>query len=167
MQRGSPIPWTAMLLAAAVLSGFCARAAAQTTACSLATADELRAALGANVTGLANQGAPASATLCAGQTPTASILLRLATRSGPPGAEAAGLEAVKKMGAQVEVKTDGPITCSTMIPPKSLEQYGFNTTCSVVKNGRVAAVEVTAKTQKDMVSIERLRTVAEKMAGRF
>lgn len=31
----------------------------------------------------------------------------------------------------------------------------------------MAGVEVTAKTQKEMVSIDRLRPLAEKMAGRF
>src|SRR5260370_29675708 len=110
------------------------------------------------------------AELCMGQTPTASVMLRLAKRSDQgqgKGKEAAGIEMAKKMGAQVEVKTDGPITCSTMIPPKGLEQYGFNTTCSVLKNGQVAAIEVTAKSQKDMVAMDSLHKIAEKMAGRF
>jgi hypothetical protein len=71
------------------------------------------------------------------------------------------------MGGQVDVKTFGSITCSTLIPPKNLEQYGFNTTCSVVKGEQVAAVEVTTQSRQDMVPIEKLRPLAEKMAGRF
>jgi hypothetical protein len=141
---------------------------AQGKACSLATPEELQAALGAAVSGLKPQPAPGgTADICAGRTPTASVMLRLAKRSGQGGAEAAGIEAAKKMGAQVQVKAEGAITCSTMIPPKTLEQYGFNTTCSVLKDGQVAAIEVTAKSQKDMVTMDSLRKVVEKMAGRF
>ena len=46
-------------------------------------------------------------------------------------------------------------------------QYGFNTTCSIVKNDMVAAIEVQTKMQKDMVPIEKLQPLAEKMASRF
>jgi hypothetical protein len=159
----------AILLPAVITLGLCTRANAQGKACSLATPDELQAALGAKVSGLKPQSAPGGGVdLCMGQTPTASIMLRLAKRSDSgKGKESAGIETAKKMGAQVEVKTDGPITCSTMIPPKSLEQYGFNTTCSVVKNGEVAAIEVTAKSRKDMVAMDSLHAVAKKMAGRI
>jgi hypothetical protein len=163
-----------MLLAAAATSGLCARAEAQINACSLATADELRAALGSKMVGLllsaddlrAALGYPGGVSACGGDTPAASIGLRLVTRSSPEDAEAAGIEAAKKMGAQVEVKTDGPITCWTTIPANRA-QLGFKTTCSVLKDGRVAAIEVIAWSRQDMVSIEGLRSVAEKMAGRF
>lgn len=134
-------------------------------ACSLATAAELEAAIGAKVSGLA--GGPGSP-FCSGSTPTATVMLRVAKKSGrAPGAAAAGLAMVKQMGAQVDVKTFGPITCSTVVPPKDKEAYGFNTTCSVDKGTEIAAVEVTAKAQRDMVPIEKLRVVAEKMAGRL
>jgi hypothetical protein len=138
-------------------------------ACKLATADELQAALGARVAGLASGSAIGSTYICNGQTATARVMLRLAPANPDPSGsqEAAGIAIAKKMGAQVDVKTFGPLTCSTMIPPKNLEDRGFNTTCSVVKNGQVAAVEVTAKTQADIVSIDKLRAVAEKMAGRM
>ena len=139
---------------------------AQKDACSLATADELQAALGTKVSGLKPQGMQrGSAQMCVGQTPTATVMLRRAQRSSAPGKEAAGIEAAKKMGAQVEVKTDGPITCSSMVPPKNLEQYGFNTTCSVFKNGQVAAIEVTAKSRANTVTVDALHKVAENMAS--
>jgi len=155
----------AVPLAAAFVGGANAQAAAPT--CTLATADELRAALGSDVTGLTNRNTGAGASFCSGQTPTLSVSLRMATRNGPPGDEAAAIDAARKMGIQVDLRTAGPITCSTMIPPKALERIGFNTTCAVIKNGRIAAVEVTAKTQQAMVPIDRLRRVAEKMADRF
>jgi len=68
-------------------------------------------------------------------------MLRLAKTSGQGGGkESAGIAAAKSMGARVDVKTFGPITCSTMIPPASLAVHGFNTTCSVVKNRSLAAI---------------------------
>jgi hypothetical protein len=97
-------------------------------------------------------------------------MLRLVTgldpgrdRSG--GTEKKGIEMAKQMGIQVDVKTFGPITCSTMVPPANLVQHGFNTTCTVSKATAVAGIEVQAKSQKDMVSIEQLRPLAEKMAA--
>lgn len=160
---------TAMLLMCLAAAGGaqCARLLAQGKACGLATPEELQAAMGGPVTALKSHQSAGGGDVCMGQTPTATVLLRLVTRSGKPGAEAAGVEAARKLGAQVEVKTEGPITCSSMIPPKGLEQYGFNTTCAVFKSGQVAAVEVAAKSQKDMVPVERLRTLAGLMARRF
>jgi hypothetical protein len=112
------------------------------------------------------------AEFCTGQSPNAKVVLRLASGLDPgrdrSGAkEKAGVEMMKKMGAQVEVKSLGPIVCSTVVPPAGKEQMGYNTTCTVSKDTAVAGIEVTAKSQKDMVSIERLHPLAEKMAGRF
>ena len=81
------------------------------------------------------------------------------------GADAGKACALK--GIQVDVQTFGPITCSTMIPPENLAMYGYNTTCSVTKGTSVAAVEVTVKSKGDMVPVERLKPIAEKMAGRL
>ena len=110
--------------------------------------------------------------LCTGQTSTATVMLRLKTGLDPGrdrfgGTEKKGIEAVKKMGIQVEVKMFGPITCSTMVPPANLAQHGFNTTCTASKPTAVAGVEVSTKSQQDMVSSERLHQLAEKMANRF
>jgi hypothetical protein len=58
-----------------------------------------------------------------------------------------------------------PYAGSALLPSRILEEHGFITTCSVAKNWQVAAVEVTAKMQADMVPMEKLRTVAEKIAG--
>jgi hypothetical protein len=156
----------------------CVPAAAADTnrACALVTAEELEGALGAKVSGLkpsgmvGEAGMPKDIQICSGSSRTATIMLRIAKGGGGGGsgnAAAKGIEIAKKMGAQVDVKTFGPITCSTMTPPKNLEQYGFNTTCSVVKGGQVAAIEVTAKTKNDVVPIDKLRPLAEKMASRF
>jgi hypothetical protein len=72
------------------------------------------------------------------------------------------------LGAQVDVKTSGGIMCMTAVPPEKMAAMGFGTTCTVTsKAPTFAVIEITAKTQKDMVSMERLRAVAEKMASRF
>jgi len=152
------------------LAIFTVPAEAQNKACALATPDELKSLLGAAVSGLKNDSGLGDVAICQGQTPSVTVMLRLAKRSGgatPSDAAAKGIEKAKQAGFQVEVKTFGPITCSTLIPPAKLAQYGYNTTCSVSKNGQVAAIEIGAKQQKDMVSIDKLHPLAEKIAQRF
>jgi hypothetical protein len=140
-------------------------------ACALASPAEIESLLGAKVAGLNSPGSGGSnAQMCMGSSAKGSVMLRLARRktTGSPGeAERKGLEIVKKMGAHVDLKTFGPITCSTIIPPKNLEAHGFNTTCTVSKGDAIAGIEITTKIQADMVPIDKLRPLAEKMAGRF
>lgn len=140
-------------------------------ACALASPAEIESVLGAKIAGLnAQQTGAATTQICMGTSPKGSVMLRLAKRKseGTPGeAERKGIEIYKKMGAQVDVQTFGPIVCSTIIPPKNLEAHGFNTTCTVTKGDTVAGIEITAKTRPDMVPIEKLRPLAEKMSGRF
>lgn len=142
-------------------------------ACGLLTASELEAVFGGKVTMNGGIPVPGGKTeLCMGQAPTASVMLRLVTgldpgrdRSGSK--EKAGIELFKKMGAKVDVKIFGPITCSTIEPPAEQMEKGINTTCTVSKDTAIAGIEVTAKKQKDIVSIDQLRPLAEKMAARF
>jgi len=138
-------------------------------ACGLLTASELESTLGVKVS-MSGSGSmeDGKAELCTGESQTVTVLLRLAKRTAGTGGDAkAGVEAARTMGAQVDVKVFGPISCSTVVPPASLAQYGFNTTCTVSKSSAVAGVEVVTKTQKDMLSIEQLRPLAEKMVNRF
>jgi len=143
--------------------------AAGNRACALLTPAEIQEALGAKVSGLDGGGAQGDAAICTGNIPTGKVMLRTATRKAGEerNIEAEGIKIAEKMGAKVEVKTFGAITCSTLIPSKSMEELGFNTTCAVLKGTRVGAVEVTTKAQKDMVPIEKLRPLAEKIADRL
>jgi hypothetical protein len=144
-----------------------ALAADANKACALVTPAELEAALGEKVT-LKPQSGTGSVAMCTGTSPKANVLLRVAAkREGSGDAAKAGVEMMRKQGYQVDVKMFGPITCSTMEPPANLAGHGFNTTCSVTKGTLVAAIEVTAKAKADVIPIERLKPVAEKMAGRF
>jgi hypothetical protein len=158
------------LLAATIL--FVAQAAvaqvAPGKACGLITDSEAQSILAAKVT--LKDGSLGSAQTCTAESQAATMMLRLFKRAGDPSGatEKAGIEAVKKMGAQVDVKTSGGITCITTVPPANLAQYGYGTTCTVTSKAPLfAVIEVTSKTQKDMVPMEKLRTIAEKMATRF
>ncbi len=142
-------------------------------ACGLLTPSELESVLGTKLSMSGGGGmAVGGVDICNAQTSTANVMLRLSTgldpgrdRSG--GTEKKGIEVIRQMGIQVDVKIFGPITCSTMVPPANLAQHGFNTTCTVSKATAVAGIEVHVKSQKDMVAIEQLRPLAEKMAERF
>jgi hypothetical protein len=77
------------------------------------------------------------------------------------------MEMLKQMGGRVEVKTFGPIVCSTVEPPSDKQQMGYNTTCTVNKDTAMASIEFTANKKQDMLPIDRVRGLAEKMAERF
>jgi hypothetical protein len=157
---------TFIILAAGILTA--ALAAGANQACALLSAAEFENLLGAGISSLTGS-AMGTAQMCSGHTPAATILLRLAKQSDAAKiAGVKGVEVLRKMGFQIDIKTFGPMTCSALVPPQSMvPQYGFNTTCSVVKGGQVAAVEITAKRKADAVPIEKLRPLAEKMASRF
>jgi hypothetical protein len=105
--------------------------------------------------------------MCVGQVGRFKVLIRVARRQDNTGeTERQGIETLRKMGVRVEVKTDGDLTCSTMVPPASLAHLGFNTTCSILRAGRVIAVEVTAPSEKEMVSIDVVRNLVQKATAR-
>jgi len=148
-----------------------ARAADDNKACGLINASEFESILGTNV-GLKGGATPGGTYICTGQASNKRIMLRLVTgldpgrdRSGSK--ERAGMEMIKQMGGQIEVKTFGPIVCSTLEPPAGKEQIGYNTTCTVSKDTAMAGIEVTANTKQDMLPIDRLRPLVEKIMGRF
>ena len=137
-------------------------------ACALVTDSELQSVLGSKVT--LKAGSIGDVQTCGGQTPGVRVLLRFFKRNGAPSgnAEQAGIDAIKKMGAQVDVSSSGGIMCMTTVPPENMAAMGYGTTCTVTsKAPTFAVIEITAKTQRDMVPMDKLRSVAEKMASRF
>lgn len=142
-------------------------------ACGLLTPAELESVLGAKVTLSGGGQMPGGKIeICTGQAPTATVVLRLSPGLDPgrdrSGAKVkAGLEKMKNMGFQMDVKTFGPIVCSTVEPPAGKEQMGYNTTCTVSKDTALAGIEIAANSKNNMVPIEKLRPLADKMAGRF
>jgi hypothetical protein len=166
MVRKSPIFGAGLFGAVVVMVP--ALLAADNKACKLLTPAELEPVVGGKLSAFQGQ-STGTTDMCSATSTNAKVLLRLAQKKGGASADAAakGLEIAKKMGATVDVKTFGPIVCSSFIPPKGKEMAGYNTTCTVSKGDAVAGVEVTVKAQKDIVSIDKLRPLADKMAGRF
>jgi hypothetical protein len=159
--------WIALAACVAAIVTAPAHAGAANKACALLTPSELETALGDKVT-MEPHDETEGVTFCSGKTPKATVMLRIATRrEGTADADKRGVEKARQMGAQVDVKTFGPMTCSTVVPPENLASHGFATTCAIVKGALVAAIDITAKARNDMVPIERLKPVAEKMAARF
>ena len=154
-------------LVLAFLAASSAASADSNKACDLATPAELEGLLGEAVK-LTPQGAMEGGSICGGGNSKATVILRVArARGSTADAAKAGAEIARKSGTQVDIQTFGPMTCSTMIPPDNLKGYGFNTTCAVTKDKSVAAIEVTSKKKADMVPIDKLKPVAEKMPSRF
>jgi len=169
MVRLAARTWGAILRAALVTLFVPALlTAADNNACKLLTATELEPVVGGKLSAFKGE-SYSSADVCTATSDNAKVLLRWfrGKKDSSPDAAAKGLEIAKKMGATVDVKTFGPIVCSTIIPPKGQEFSGFSTTCSVSKAANVAAVAITVKARRDMVSIDKLHPLAEKMAGRF
>lgn len=137
-------------------------------ACKLLTAAELEPVAGKLSPFKSNLAIP-DAQMCTAQGPKGTVMLRWAKKKPGSASDSAakGVEIAREMGAKVVVTTFGPVTCSTFIPAESMKQAAPNTTCSVTKGDEVAAVEITAKNPKDMVSIDKLRPLAEKLATRF
>jgi hypothetical protein len=63
---------------------------------------------------------------------------------------------VKRFGSSV--------LCTSLISPK---MGLFNTQCYAVKPTSMAAITVLVPTQQEMVPMDKLRPLAEKMLGRF
>lgn len=156
-----------LALAALAAATFPAAFADSNKACALATPAELEGLLGEAVP-VTPQGAMEGGSICGGANSKATVILRVArARGSSADAAKAGADIARKSGAQVDIQTFGPMTCSTTIPPDNLAGYGFNTTCSLTKDKSVAAIEVTSKKKADMVPIDKLKPVAEKMSSRF
>ncbi|HVN47105.1 MAG TPA: hypothetical protein VMT66_17920 [Steroidobacteraceae bacterium] len=130
--------------------------------CALLTQSEIEGALAMKLPPLAPAGP-----FCVARTSERTVTVRMAPSSGTPGRESKGIEKAKQMGFQVEVKTDGPITCSRLMPPASMASVGFNTTCSVSTAGSIAAIEVSATTRENMATMEQLKPLAELIAKRL
>src|SRR5215472_2905701 len=113
-QRLASLILKAVLLLCAATSGiYASPQATDNKACSLLTFAEVQAATGLKLSGwrAQPQTGQSDAALCNGDAGTATVLLRMATRTGLADRESKGVAIAKQMGAQVDVKTFGPVTC--------------------------------------------------------
>jgi hypothetical protein len=145
--------------------------AADNKACKLLTAAELEPVVGGKLAAFKAFGWE-GVDQCYASTGNATVVLRWdkqknPTSEGPSARVAKHLAMLKEAGATVDVKTFGAVTCFTLIPSKSMPTYGLDTFCMVSKGDEVASVLITVWTEKDLVPIDKLHPLAEKMAGRF
>jgi hypothetical protein len=134
----------------------------------LLTAAELEAALGGKA-GKLSSGRLGAAQTCGGTVGKTKVMIRVAERSASDSGEAErkGIETARQMGARVQVQKDGELTCSRLIPPASTPQIGYNTTCTILRDGVVVGVEVTATSEADMATTEAVKGLVQKARSRM
>ena len=131
-------------------------------ACGLLPAAEVEAGLGFKSTL-----SPNSLGGCMGPTPThhtVGVELKAATPPGPND-EATFIQFLKTQGLQAEFKKFGSTICWTGTPQKA--GVAFGSSCSITKGAQTATISVTAESAKDVVPVEKLHLLAEKMATRL
>jgi hypothetical protein len=149
-------------------------AGAQADPCKLLTPAEMESALGVKPSGFARGSAPGGTLTCngeAGKRMSVGLVLSIQKPGDPKIPDLMGWlenqsrQSAKMIGAQLDVKRFGSsILCTAMIP---LKQGPFNTQCMAVKPTSMAMITVLVPAQQEMVSMDKLRPLAEKMAGRF
>ena len=157
-------PLTAIALSLQFVS-----AVAAADSCTLLKPAEIQSALASAPTSLVATSVASGASLCRSRAGKLSLLIRVAPRaSGASGEkERKGIEIARKMGAQVEVRTEGDLTCSRMTVPPPLADLGNNLTCTVQKSGQVVGVEVTSPAAADLPSTAVVAGLARKAASRL
>jgi hypothetical protein len=151
------------------------QASAQVDPCKLLTPAEIESVLGVKVSGFTRGSVQGSNTLTcngdAGKRMSVGLIYAAPKPSDPKIADPMGWiesysrESAKAIGAQLNVQRFGPsIICTQLITPKG---GPFNTQCYNVKPPNMATITVLVPTQQEMVSMDKLRPLAEKMADRF
>ena len=159
-----------VLLLASVLP-----AVAQVDPCKLLTPAEIETVLGINVPKFTHGSVQGSNTVtCNGDAVkgTSVGMMFAAPKPGDPKIadplawiESYSRDSAKAIGAKLNVQRFGSsVICSQLITPKG---GLFNTQCYAVKPPNMAAVTVLVPTQQAMVSMDKVRPLAEKMFGRF
>jgi len=154
-------------------------AAAQVDPCKLLTPAEIESALGVKVPKFTHGSVQGSNTVtCNGD---AVKGMSVGTMYAPPKPgdpkiadplawiESYSRDSAKAIGAKLNMQRFGSsIICTQLLTPKGGLLGGlFNTQCYAVKPPYMAAVTVLVPTQQAMVSMDKLRPLAEKMLGRF
>ena len=150
------------------------QASAQVDPCKLLTPAEMESVLGVKVSGFARGSAPGGTLTCngdAGKRMSVGLVLSIQKPGDPKIPDLMGWledqsrQSAKRIGAQLDVKRFGSsILCTAMITP---QQGPYNTQCMAVRPTSMAMITVLVPTQQEMLSMDKLRPLAEKMLGRF
>ena len=160
-----------------VLLAFSLPACAQVDPCKLLTAAEIESALGAKITFAGNRQMGDMPT-CAGAAPNRmSVMVMFAagdakSAADPKWADPLGYleqmsrQSANSIKAQLDAKRFGSsILCTALIPPKP---GPYSTQCMAVKKPTgMATITILVSSQQNMVPMDKLRPLAEKMLGRF
>ncbi|HMF91082.1 MAG TPA: hypothetical protein VKL40_10580 [Candidatus Angelobacter sp.] len=151
------------------------RASAQVDPCKLLTPAEIESVLGVKVPQFTHGSVQGSNTVTCNGDPVKGMSVGMMFAAPKPGdpkiadpmswIETYSRDSAKAIGAQLNMQRFGSsIICTQLITPK---QGLFNTQCYAVKPPNMTAVTVLVPTQQEMVSMDKLRLLAEKMLGRF
>ena len=150
-------------------------AAAQVDPCKLLTPAEIESALGVKVPKFTHGSVQGSNTVTCNGDAVKGMSVGMMFAAPKPGdpkiadplawIESYSRDSAKAIGAQLNMQRFGSsIICTQLITPK---QGLFNTQCYAVKPPNMAAVTALVPTQQEMVPMDKLRPLAEKMLGRF
>ena len=181
LQKGEKEKYMNRLIAvfAFVLLALSLPACAQVNPCSLLSAAEIESALGGKLSGYGGN-SPMSATIgtCGGIMPKRMSVMVMfspgdaAKANDPKWAdplgylEQVGRQSANSVKAQFDAKRFGSsILCTALTPPKP---GPYSTQCMAVKKPTgMATITILVAAQGDMVPMDKLRPLAEKMLGRF
>jgi hypothetical protein len=162
-----------------VLLAFSLPACAQVNPCSLLTPAEIESAVGVKLSGFGGNPLMSQHTpTCSGVAKNrASVMVMFSPGDAKSAAdpkwadplgylEQLGRQSANSVKAQFDAKRFGSsILCTALIPPK---RGPYSTQCMAVKKPTgMATITVLVGAQQDMVPMDKLRPLAEKMLGRF
>jgi len=167
-----------LITAVALLFLACVPAAAQVDPCKLLTPAEIESVLGIKVPKFTHGSVQGSNTVTCNGDAVKGMSVGMMYAPPKPGdpkiadhmswIETYSRDSAKAIGAKLNMQRFGSsIICTQLITSKGLLGGLFNTQCYAVKPPNMAAVTALVPTQQAMVSMDKLRPLAEKMLGRF
>ena len=167
-----------MTIFAFVLLAASLPAAAQVDPCKLLTPAEIESGLGIKVPKFTHGSVQGSNTVTCNGDAVKGMSVGIMYAAPKPGdpkiadplawIESYSRDSAKAIGAKLNMQRFGSsIICTQLITSKGGLGGLFNTQCYAVKPPNLAAVTVLVSTQQEMVSMDKLRPLAEKMLERF
>lgn len=139
-------------------------------ACKLLSRMEIQREIGGTATGFEHPTTfrNGSTSMCQGSVGGATITMRVSIESKEDMAnEQTIAQMMSASGGEVETVTAGAVTCTTMAPPQSMMEYGYDSICRISHSGLDIAVQANAHDRKAIVPVARLRPLVTLAAGRL
>jgi hypothetical protein len=139
-------------------------------ACKLLSHAEIQSAFGVTATGFehATTFRDGSTSICQGSVGGATVTLRVSIESEQDSANERTIgQMMSGSGGEVDTVTTGAVTCTTMVPPQSMVEYGFDSMCKISQGGREVAVQASTRDRKAIVPVTALRQLVTLAGSRF